>query len=68
VDGADGSAERAVVLAQLASDQHLVQVDVSVDVRGEQQLAGAVAGRRDTRRSSAADPNNPLTVHDDVRR
>jgi hypothetical protein len=56
------------VLAKLASDQHLVEMDVGVDVRGQQELAGAVDRRGDPRRGVATDSNYPLTVHDDVRR
>ena len=42
VDGVDRPAQRAVVLGQLVADQHLVEVDVGVHVRREQQAAGSV--------------------------
>ena len=52
VDRVDRAAQRAVVLGQLVADQHLVEVDVGVDVGRQQQPAGSVdlvvgrAGRR----------------------
>ena len=42
VDAVDRATQRAVVLGQLVADQHLVEVDMGVDERRQEQSAASV--------------------------
>ncbi len=66
MDGVDGACKRSVVFAQLIADERLVEVDVAVHIGGQEQLARAVGGRRDTSSDAWTDGSYSVTVDDDV--
>jgi hypothetical protein len=54
------------MIAELVTDQDLVEVDVAVDVGGEEQLAGAVRSFGDATRGAGPDSEDALAVDHDV--
>jgi len=62
VDGANRPGKSAIVLPQLVSDEHLVEVHVAVDECRKQQLARAVGDSLETSPGARADAGDALTV------
>jgi len=62
----DRAGESPIVVAQLVTDEHLVEMDVAIDVRRQKQPAPAVGGGRYALSDAWANGGNALPIDDDV--